>query len=50
MRQKAAEAGRRFATGPEAFGWLAERPAEKLAENHHDGNGNCKRSLGTIGN
>jgi DNA repair photolyase len=46
MRRRAAEAGRRFATGPEAFGWLAE----KRAENHHDGNSNCKRSLGTIGN
>ena len=44
MRQKAAAAGRRFATGPEAFGWLAET----LAEVSHDGNG--KRSSGTIGN
>jgi DNA repair photolyase len=44
MRQKAAAAGRRFATGPAAFGWLAET----LAEVSHDGNG--KRSFGTIGN
>jgi DNA repair photolyase len=44
MRQKAAAAGRRFATGPEAFGWLAET----LAEVSHEGNG--KRSSGTIGN
>jgi DNA repair photolyase len=46
MRQKAAAAGRRFATGIPAFSWLAET----LAENDHDGNGNCKRSFGTIGN
>jgi DNA repair photolyase len=44
MRQKAEAAGRRFATGAAAFGWLAET----LAEVSHDGNG--KRSFGTIGN
>lgn len=44
MRRKAAAAGRRFGTGPRAFGWLAE----ELPEIQHDGNG--KRSLGTIGN
>ena len=43
MRQKAAAAGRRFGTGPRAFGWLA-------AETEYDGNGNSKRSSGTIGN
>jgi len=26
MRQKAAAAGRRFATGPDAFAWLAQQP------------------------
>jgi DNA repair photolyase len=46
MRQKAAAAGRRFATGPQAFGWLAETPGEV----HHDGNGNGKRSPRTTGN
>jgi len=50
MRHKAAAAGRRFATGPEAFSWLAETPSETHLENHHDGNGNSKRSPGTIGN
>ncbi|HLY17313.1 MAG TPA: radical SAM protein [Bryobacteraceae bacterium] len=42
MRQRALAAGRRFATGTRAFAWLAETD--------HDGNGNCKRSIGTIGN
>jgi DNA repair photolyase len=42
MRQRAAAAGRRFATGAPAFGWLAET--------NHDGNSNGKRSFGTIGN
>jgi len=46
MRQRAAAAGRRFATGVAAFGWLAE----KTAEIDNDGNGNCERSFGTIGN
>ena len=46
MRQRAAAAGRRFAIGPEAFAWLAQKPAEI----DHDGNGNCERSFGTIGN
>jgi len=50
MRQKAAAAGRRFAAGPEAFRWLAETLAETRSEDHHDGNGNGERSLGTIGN
>jgi DNA repair photolyase len=46
MRQTAAAAGRRFATGPRAFACLAETPAEL----DNDGNGNCERSFGTIGN
>jgi len=41
MRRRAAAAGRRFATGPGAFAWLAET--------NHDGNGNSKRSSGTAG-
>ncbi len=57
MRQRAAAAGRRFATGPEAFGWLAQcgqarslrrPPRPPSLETDHDGNG--KRSSGTIGN
>ncbi len=50
MRQRAAAAGRRFGTGTEAFGWLAEMPAEAHAETNHDSNSGSKRSLGTIGN
>ncbi len=46
MRRRAAAAGRRFATGPRAFAWLADPPAEK----ENDSNSNCKRSIGTIGN
>ncbi|HXM42981.1 MAG TPA: radical SAM protein [Bryobacteraceae bacterium] len=50
MRRKAAAAGRRFATGVAAFGWLAEKLAETPAETDHDCNGNSERSFGTIGN
>jgi DNA repair photolyase len=32
MRRSAAAAGRRFGTGPGAFGWLAEKPATELVE------------------
>jgi len=42
MRQRAEAAGRRFATGAQAFGWLAET--------NHDGNGNSKRCFGTTRN
>jgi len=42
MRHRAEAAGRRFATGTEAFAWLAE--------SDHDGNFNSKRDSGTIGN
>ncbi len=42
MRQRAAAAGRRFATGPAAFAWLAET--------NHDGNSNGKPSFGAVGN
>lgn len=42
MRQRAAAAGRRFATGPGAFAWLAEV--------NHDGNIGSERSPGTFGN
>ncbi len=44
MRHSAAAAGRRFATGTAAFGWLAEASAEI------DNDGNGKRCFGTIGN
>ncbi|MGA2595281.1 MAG: radical SAM protein [Bryobacteraceae bacterium] len=40
MRQRAEAAGRRFATGTEAFSWLAEI----------DHDGNSKRNSGTVGN
>jgi DNA repair photolyase len=50
MWQRAAAAGRRFGTGTEAFGWLAEALATTHAETNHDGNSDSKRSLGTIGN
>jgi DNA repair photolyase len=42
MRRRAEAAGRRFATGTEAFAWLAE--------NDHDGNGNVGRNTRTLGN
>ena len=42
MRRRAVAAGRRFATGPEAFAWLAEKD--------HDGNSSSKRNSGTVGN
>ncbi len=40
MRQTASAAGRRFATGPQAFAWLAETSYDS----------DIKRSFGTIGN
>jgi len=46
MRQRVATSGRRFATGTQAFAWLAEA----LAESNYDGNGYSKRSFGTTGN
>jgi len=42
MRRRAEAAGRRFATGTEAFAWLAE--------NYHDSNGNGQRNTRTLGN
>ena len=42
MRRRAEAAGRRFATGTEAFSWLAEID--------HDGNIDSKRNSGTVGN
>jgi DNA repair photolyase len=42
MKHKAAAAGRRFATGTTAFGWLAET--------NHDGNNHHGRNTRTIGN
>ena len=44
MRQTAAAAGRLFATGPQAFSWLAQ------SEVPYDAIGNIERSLGTPGN
>jgi len=50
MRQRAAAAGRRFATGVAAFGRLAEVLAETLAETDYDGDGNSERTLRATGN
>jgi DNA repair photolyase len=46
MRRRAEAAGRRFATGTEAFAWLAKTHAEI----HHDSNGNGQRNTRTLGN
>ena len=59
MRLRAAAAGRRFATGPEAFAWLAQRGApscangteaeSNLTESDYDSNSNCERSFRAAG-
>jgi len=48
MRARTAAAGRRFATGTEAFAWLAAPPSARK-ETNHDSHVNLKRSSGTIG-